>query len=40
MVVGNNYIKPFLLCLLNLGKGGNSAINGDNQADALPVKVL
>ncbi|MBA7615334.1 hypothetical protein ES703_22612 [subsurface metagenome] len=38
MVVGNNYIKPHPLCLLNLRQGGNSTINGNNQANALSVE--
>ena len=40
MVVGNNDIKSHLRCFLNLEHVSDAAVNGDDKADALLVKVL
>ena len=39
-MVGNNYVKSQPPCLFHLGQAGDAAVNGNHQADALPVKVL
>jgi hypothetical protein len=40
VVVGDDYIQSQPVCPLDLGQGGNPAVNGDNQTDALAVEVL
>ena len=40
MVVGDDYIKPLLLCLLNLNKAGYAAINGDDESDTILVHIF